>query len=182
MGFSLKILCSGFATSLAFHTKPPKLPHEVLAFSRFDLHDCVGFLSANERIGATELFSTARSNKPLRRVRRDLKKLLPHRQNSRGDIVERVLSLDAHVHYQTEPSLLCTNRKRQTVEARFFSPRPARLCWFSVCERTAWSNRTVFNGARTNHSPRALPHLWSAVVSRTGCPQLPSLPGRAAVC
>ena len=66
--------------------------------------------------------------------------------------MERVLSLDAHVHYQTKPSLLCSNRQ-QTVEARFFSPRPARLWWRSVCERTGRSNRTVFNGAlkRTTH-------------------------------
>ena len=46
----------------------------------------------------------------------------------------------------TKPSLLCSNRQ-QTVEARFFSPRPARLWWRSVCERTGRSNRTVFNGA-----------------------------------
>ena len=30
-----------------------------LAFSRLDLHDCAGFLSANERLGATGPFSTA---------------------------------------------------------------------------------------------------------------------------
>ena len=47
---------------------------------------------------------------------------------------------------RTKPSLLCSNRQ-QTVEARFFSPRPARLWWRSVCERTGRSNRTVFHGA-----------------------------------
>ena len=46
----------------------------------------------------------------------------------------------------TKPSLLCSNGQ-QTIEARFFSPRPARLWWRSVCERTGRSNRTVFNGA-----------------------------------
>ena len=37
-------------------------------------------------------------------VKRDLKKLLSAPANSRGNIVERVLSLHAHVHDQTKPS------------------------------------------------------------------------------
>ena len=94
----------------------------------------------------------ARTVKSSGRVRRDLKSFAAHRPDSRGNIVERVLSLDAHVHYQTKPSLLFSNGQ-QTIEARFFSPRPARLWWRSVCERTGRSNRTVFNGAlkRTTH-------------------------------
>ena len=78
-----------------------------LAFSRLDLHDCGGVLSANERVGATEPFSTARSNEPLRSDCKVVrageagleKAFAAHRPDSRGNIVERVLSLDAHVHY-----------------------------------------------------------------------------------
>ena len=76
--------------------------------------------------------------------------------NSRGNIVERVLSLDAHVHYQTKPSLLCSNRQ-QTVEARFFASTCTTVVAFCLRTNGSEQQNRFQRRAQTNHSPRAFP-------------------------
>ena len=83
-------------------------------------------------------------------VRRDWKSCCPHRQTREATSSNGFCHLMHTCTTKQNPKLLCTANK-QTVDAHFFSPRPARLCW-------RFRLRT-----RTSHPPRAIAPSRSAV-------------------